>query len=435
VIIENDGIALFGDVGFQGQVPVHMEFAQKYIPPAQTIELNALNSWIPGGTIGKFIWTLKGSPNDPNPKIITEEHRFVTRVSQGGPTHPIAIPRPLSICLRVEGNHVTGEPTFGVQCAGNLGVLAAPLVGTPEGLHEPLPIAVVGNAGAQPPQAVILGYVNPWSSGPVPIMLSSGTIIRFVDPKSPEKDISTFHEALLAEKVAALVVVVLPQEHRGRIGSIELPANYFLGWTDDRDEAWRRTFMVRRVPATVILNREGKLVWQDTGPIAVPKLKTAIQHNLGVGGILLRQPPPVTLGIGNRAPDFRFEYSKGNEMTLSNLYGRPVVLVFWASWSEPSVEELKYLQNTKEEFGEDTVVLTINDVDKREKAEEIFKKHHLTLPLMIVEHHEIARLFGISCWPTIVSIDAKGRIREIHRGLTEKPQRISKSKASDIQKT
>jgi peroxiredoxin len=212
-----------------------------------------------------------------------------------------------------------------------------------------------------------------------------------------------------------------------KIGSIELPANYFLGWADDHDGGWRRTFKVSKAPATVILNRESKVVWQDTGPISLPRLKTAIEQNLVAGGVLSRQQSQLALRAGDRAPDFPFEYSKDRQMTLTNLHGRPVVVVFWASWSEPSLQELEYLQAIQKQFGK-LVVLAVNDVDGKEEAEEVFKRRHLTLPLIVDKQRQIAGLYGVSCWPTIFSIDANGRIHDIRMGLTEKPPEITKSK-------
>ena len=114
-------------------------------------------------------------------------------------------------------------------------------------------------------------------------------------------------------------------------------------------------------------------------------------------------------------------------MTLSNLYGHPVIMVFWASWSEPSIEELEYLQNQKL-FGEDLIILAVNDVDGSDTAKETLEKHHITLPLIVDHQRQIAQRYGINCWPTTISIDAKGIIRSIYFGVTETPDLSTKTK-------
>jgi len=439
--IQSDGIILNGSIGFQDQVPVHVEFTQMDIfaqrligrvggglaggslPPIETevpeTELNALNSWIPGGTINKFIWSLKRTPNDPQPTIVTETHRFVTRVSQYIPTN--------YICLTVEGTRVTGEAVSGEYCVSN--IIRVPILNVPsEGLQGLLTVAVVANARGQLPKPV--AYVNPWTSSSVPEGVSNETIIHFVDPRSIQNDLTILRQALVAEKnVAAFVVLVLPHEHVSKIGAIELPGNYFLGWADDHDGGWRRTFKVNKAPATVILNSSGVTVWREHGPIALSKLKTALKYNLLPGAILSRQQSQTALNIGTRIPDLPFEYSDKTQMALSNFRGQPVILIFWASWSEPSLEELEYVQNNLTQFGKDLVILAVNSVDEREKAQETFKKHHLTLPIIIDKQNQIGQRCGINCWPTIISIDAKGIIRNISLGITEKPVQTSKSKA------
>src|SRR5208337_3911730 len=218
--IESEGIILNGNIAFQDQVPVHVEFSQMGIfaqrvigrvgggvrrGPISTIqtevpetELNALNSWIPGGTINKFIWSMKRTPNDPQPTITTETHRFVARVSQDIPTD--------YICLTVEGTRVTGEAVSGQYCVSN--IVRIPILNFPrEGLQGLLTVAVVANARGQPPKPV--AYVNPWTSSSVPEGVSNETIIHFVDTQSIQKDLTTLRQTLAAEKnVAAFVVVV-----------------------------------------------------------------------------------------------------------------------------------------------------------------------------------------------------------------------------------
>src|SRR5208337_1982793 len=264
----------------------------------------------------------------------------------------------------------------------------------------------------------------------VPEGVSNETIIHFVDPRSIQNDLTILRQALVAEKnVAAFVVLVLPHEHVSKIGAIELPGNYFLGWADDQDGGWRKTFKVNKAPAIVIMNRSGTEVWREHGPIQPSKLKTALKYNLLPGAILSRQQSQTALNVGSKVPDLPFEYSDKTQMTLSNFRGQPVILIFWASWSEPSLEELEYAQNNLTQFGKDLVILAVNSVDNREKAQETFKKHRLTLPIIIDKQNQIGQRYGINCWPTIISIDAKGIISNISLGTTEKPVQPAKSKA------
>jgi hypothetical protein len=63
----------------------------------------------------------------------------------------------------------------------------------------------------------------------------------------------------------------------------------------------------------------------------------------------------------------------------------------------------------------------VNDADTREKAEQTLKKHRITFPLIMDQQRQIAELYAIECWPTIISVNAKGVISNINLGITEKP--------------
>jgi hypothetical protein len=51
----------------------------------------------------------------------------------------------------------------------------------------------------------------------------------------------------------------------------------------------------------------------------------------------------LTLEPGSLAPEIALPDSTGQLVTLSSLRGKNVVLIFWASWSTPGMEELKNL--------------------------------------------------------------------------------------------
>jgi hypothetical protein len=114
VTVESDGIILFGSITFTDQVPAYVQFTQRDATnQAGQIELNALASWIPGGTIGNetpsevaFIWTL--SDDSGKQTVITENHKFVTRINRN-----ILGSR---ICLTVLGTRVTGQSVTDTEC-------------------------------------------------------------------------------------------------------------------------------------------------------------------------------------------------------------------------------------------------------------------------------------------------------------------------------
>ena len=54
----------------------------------------------------------------------------------------------------------------------------------------------------------------------------------------------------------------------------------------------------------------------------------------------------------NRAPDFVVTDTDGNAVTLSQFFGKPIVLNFWATWCMPCVYELPDFEEAFREYGD-----------------------------------------------------------------------------------
>lgn len=94
--------------------------------------------------------------------------------------------------------------------------------------------------------------------------------------------------------------------------------------------------------------------------------------------------------------------------------GRPVVLVFWASWCAVCVREMPALKRFHATAGEriDLVSCTI-DTDVA-AARACAAKHQLAYPVILDGDMAIAERFGVDATPTMVLIGADGR--ELARG-------------------
>lgn len=63
---------------------------------------------------------------------------------------------------------------------------------------------------------------------------------------------------------------------------------------------------------------------------------------------------------GTEAPGFELaEVSTGERVALSDLRGKPVMLVFWATWCEPCKEELPTIEALHQELGDEVAILGI----------------------------------------------------------------------------
>lgn len=114
-----------------------------------------------------------------------------------------------------------------------------------------------------------------------------------------------------------------------------------------------------------------------------------------------------------KAPDFTLTGADGEEVTLSALQDRVVLLNFWASWSGASKEALDDVQAIHEQYADAPVtVLSLSWRERRPEApgEEIAERGHTYT--LLTEADEVARKFGVKGFPTFVVIGKSGGIVE-----------------------
>ncbi|MBX2800322.1 MAG: TlpA family protein disulfide reductase [Myxococcales bacterium] len=93
---------------------------------------------------------------------------------------------------------------------------------------------------------------------------------------------------------------------------------------------------------------------------------------LTAGGAVASEPAPVEPSEQIEvvaAPDFSLPDLKGEQVSLSGLKGKVVVMSFWATWCGPCKEEMPHLQRMADEHGSDgLVVLAISTDDARSRG-------------------------------------------------------------------
>jgi len=68
------------------------------------------------------------------------------------------------------------------------------------------------------------------------------------------------------------------------------------------------------------------------------------------------------------APDFNLPDLQGNRVSIKDLRGKPVLLVFWATWCKPCVKEIPHIAEFQKKHPDDVTILGIS-VDNLKDAE------------------------------------------------------------------
>jgi len=124
------------------------------------------------------------------------------------------------------------------------------------------------------------------------------------------------------------------------------------------------------------------------------------------------QPEDADEEVSYAAPDFTVVDAAGNEVKLSDYFGRPIVLNFWASWCPPCRAEMPYFEEVYK-AREDVQFMMVNATGGRESmesAQEFIAETGYTFPVFYDTTGEAAWQYGVSSLPMTIFIDENGEL-------------------------
>lgn len=112
------------------------------------------------------------------------------------------------------------------------------------------------------------------------------------------------------------------------------------------------------------------------------------------------------------APNFTVYDYDGNAVELSDYFGKPLVVNFWASWCGPCQSEMPDFQEKYEALNGDVQFLMINMTDgSRETVDTAFSfidEQGYTFPVFYDTQSDAAISYGATSLPMTVFIDSSG---------------------------
>lgn len=125
----------------------------------------------------------------------------------------------------------------------------------------------------------------------------------------------------------------------------------------------------------------------------------------------------VASSTASMAPTFTLPSRSGDNVSLTQLKGKVVMLNFWASWCGPCRQEMPLLDQMHKRYSALGFTLVGVNVDQNSKdAEDWLSKTPVSFPVLFDRESKVSKLYDVSAMPSTVFIDRQGNVRYLHRG-------------------
>ncbi|NLB81220.1 MAG: TlpA family protein disulfide reductase [Clostridiaceae bacterium] len=110
----------------------------------------------------------------------------------------------------------------------------------------------------------------------------------------------------------------------------------------------------------------------------------------------------------------------GNQVKLSEKFGKPIILNFWASWCPPCKNEFPHFQKAYNRYKDKINFFMVDLVDGQretiEKGKLFVREHKYTMPIYFDTTNQAAKAYRITSIPMTYFIDKEGNIVNLFQG-------------------
>lgn len=132
---------------------------------------------------------------------------------------------------------------------------------------------------------------------------------------------------------------------------------------------------------------------------------------------------PVEANPVETAPDFEVTDAAGNAVKLSDKFGKPIVINFWATWCRYCVMEFPEFDACAREYGDRVEFMMVDLCDGYyetvDKAAAFIEQSGYTFPVYYDTSLSVSKSYDVSGIPVTVLIDKNGTLYKTHIGAMD----------------
>ncbi len=149
---------------------------------------------------------------------------------------------------------------------------------------------------------------------------------------------------------------------------------------------------------------------EENLPIENPPAENPPAENPPAENPSAEKPEEETPQIHPSVPDFTVYDVSGKAVKLSDYFGKPIVLNFFASWCGPCRSEMPVFQAAYDANGDEIVFLFVSLDNTMQAAVNFVEGEGYTFPILHDANQNAADAYGIQKFPTTVFISREGHL-------------------------
>jgi peroxiredoxin len=133
------------------------------------------------------------------------------------------------------------------------------------------------------------------------------------------------------------------------------------------------------------------------------------------------------------APDFTLKSTTGQNVKLSDLKGKVVLLNMWASWCGPCRQEMPILDKlAKDNKDTGLVILGVNQDEEASERDAFLKDNGVSFQILDDSKHAVAKSLNSTAQPSSFFIDRAGNLVHTHEGFKAGDAAVYAAKVKEL---